>query len=191
MTKLRKEEVQFNSEPRYNSITPMNRPLSLLLSTAFLLTLLSVSRAAPPVDPTLAYPVSDSPADANFWCAFPDVANQWSIALYETRRHGKTGVTYRKIAEEIKQTGPSWRFLCQLLTVPSHTSDELYLVAYRNGIQQPYIGFTEDKPYGWHTFGQGPPAQAMVVEIPAGTSAKEINRYESAIRQEWTDWPRR
>jgi hypothetical protein len=78
-----------------------------------------------------------------------------------------------------------------LLTVPPHAGNELFLVAYRNGLQEPYRGLTKANPYSWHTFGAVPPAEAMVVEIPAGTSAKEINQYERTVRKEWTNWPRR
>jgi hypothetical protein len=170
----------------------MNRSFSTLLSITLLLALAPLSRAAIPFDPSLAYAFAEkAPGDTHFWCAFPDVANHWYVSFYEKRRHGLNGATYRKLGEVIKVSGPSWRFLCQMMTVRTHTGEECFLVAYRDRLQQPYRGFTKNNPFGWHTFGATPPAEALVVEIPAGTPAKEINQYERTMRKEWTRWPRR
>jgi hypothetical protein len=168
----------------------MNRILLLLL--AALPAFAPCSRAAAPFHAGLAFAVEENAAaGTDFWCAFPDVPNHWTVVLYEKRREGFMGATYRQIGDVTKTPGPSWRFLCQMMTVPKHSGRECFLVAYRNGIQQPYRGFTKYSPFGWHTFGVEPPAQAFVVEIPSGTPAKEINNYERAMRKLWTRWPRR
>jgi hypothetical protein len=123
-------------------------------------------------------------AGTYFWCVFPDVANAWRIALYE-RRPGVGGIghAYVPLVVAGKPRGVGGNYLYQLMTVPAHARRRCVLVAFRNGVQQPYRGYTEYNPFGWHTFGLAPD-QALAAQIRAGTRQQDIRNYERMMRQQ-------
>jgi len=162
----------------------MNR--AVLLITAFL-AIAPCSRAATPFRTDLAFAfAANIPAGTHFWCAFPEFPSQWTIRLYEKLDYGIFGPTYRRLAVVTKDPGAPPRMLTAMITAPPHTSRECFLIAYRNGLQQPYRGYTAYNPFGWHTFGFLPPVQALVVQIPANARAADIANYQRMMRQQWT-----
>jgi hypothetical protein len=93
--------------------------------------------------------------------------------------------TYALLASVTKPPGAGGRAYYQGFTVPPHTGRDCLLVAYRDGVQQPYRGWTADPPFGWHRFGIEEPLYALVVEFPPGALARDMRNYESNKRNQW------
>jgi hypothetical protein len=124
----------------------------------------------------------------HLWCAFPDIAGRWIFVVYERQlqQHSWPARRYMyfPLAAAIKPAGASGDLLHQMITVPPHASPACLLVAYRNGIQQPYRGWTAFNPFGWHAFGTDP-LQTRVAEIPPGTPGADIRNYQHLVRGQW------
>jgi len=126
-------------------------------------------------------------AGTNFLCVFPDVPSRWTVAVYEKHQwepsNHLTCFAYAPLVVVSKPRGSSGNSLYQMMTVPPHTGRVCLLVAFRNGKQQPYNGFTKYNPFGWHAFGHQP-LKAVVAEMPHGTSAGDIRNYERLLRRQ-------
>lgn len=167
----------------------MNRALAVLVAFSTFLSINPESQAAAQLRTGLAFAFAEkAPAGTHFWCVFPEFRAQWNVVLYEKQQQG-TRITYTPLAQVAKPAGEGGPWLHQMMTVPPHNGRECFLVAYRNTLQQPYRGWTEYNPFGWHTFGFLPPVQALVAEIPAGTPAKDISRYQRLMLRQWTPAP--
>jgi len=162
----------------------MNRAILVL---AALLTFTPYSPAATPFRTGMSFAIAeDIPVGTHLWCAFPDFPSRWTVILYERLSPGPFGASYQELTEVTKNSGAPPRLLNQMITVPRHAGRECLLIAFRNGVQQPYRGYTDYNPYGWHTFGLLPPLQALVVQIPANARAADIANYQRMMRQQWT-----
>jgi hypothetical protein len=160
-----------------------------LLFVAFLLAIVPSSRAAPaPFRADFDYAYEErTPVGTHFWCVFPSFPEQWSVVIYARYRSGFMQGAYTPLVSVTKPGGvTAGHWLHQMMTVPPHTGRECFLVAYRNGVQQLYRGYTEYNPYGWHIFGLLPPLQALVVEIPANARPQDIANYQSMMISQWT-----
>jgi hypothetical protein len=165
----------------------LNRPLYAILAIVAVLAIAPCLRAAAPFRTGVAFAVAEkAPAGTHFWCVFPEFRAHWNIILYAKQHHFLAGATFTPLVEVTKPDGASGRQLRQMMTVPAHGGQECFLIAYRNGLQQPYRGYTEYNPFGWYTFGFLPPVQALVVQIPRGTYPKDISNYERMMRRQWT-----
>lgn len=140
---------------------------------------------------SLAYAFTeDAPAGDHFWCVFPDRQSQWAVVLYEKRRQWVSFLgyrdTYAPLVQAIKAAGADGSAYYQMMTVPPHKSRVCLLVVYRNGVQQPYRGWTAFNPYGWHTFGVIQPLQTIIAEIPPRVRPGDIRYYERFMRGTWS-----
>ena len=110
--------------------------------------------------------------------------------LYEKRREWVSFVgyrdTYAPLAQAEKPAGADGQAYYQMMTVPQHTGRVCLLVVYRDGVQQPYRGWTPFNPFGWHTFGVIQPFQTIVAEIPPHIRAADIRYYERYMRGSWS-----
>lgn len=144
-----------------------------------------------PLRTSLAFACTENArAGTHLWCAFPDIASHWTIVVYAKRRQRRPwwrdSFTYTALVGVNKPAGAAGRLLYQLVTIPPHSGDVCLLVAFRDGTQQRYRGWTEYNPFGWHTFGIEPPLQARVSEIPPRIPAADIRRYERLMRTQWS-----
>ena len=169
----------------------MIRTFATLLAIAIAFAIAPGLRAAPlRTTPAFAF-AENARAGTNFWCVFPDAASQWIVVMYEKRRrkeHPWQGprYTYAPLVGVTKPAGASGSAFFRTMTVPPHAGPYCYLVAYRNGVQQPYRGWTAYNPFGWHTFGIEAPLKTLVAEIPPGTPARDIRNYERNLRRQWS-----
>ncbi|HEX4086699.1 MAG TPA: hypothetical protein VHY22_17435 [Chthoniobacteraceae bacterium] len=149
---------------------------------------------AAPLRTGIAFALSENaPAGTRYWCAFPGIpASQWTVVLYERQRAGtawrqRHEYTYRPLAQVSKPARVSGRLTFQTMVAPPHGGRDCVLAAFRNGIQQPYRGWTQDPPFGWHTFGVADPAlKVRVVEFSPHARPGDIRNYESVKRRQWT-----
>ncbi len=165
------------------------------LATAIIaiLVLIGPRLRAAPVRTDAGYALSeDAPAGTHFWCVFPDVASHWVAVLYarQDATQGpawwrRTHYVYEVLADVDKKRGAPSQLNYQMLTVPAHGGQVCMLVVLRDGIQQPYLGWTKFNPFGWHLFGAEPPLQARIVEIPAHIPSRDIRRYERLMGTLW------
>jgi hypothetical protein len=169
----------------------MKRTFTAILALAASL-LIAPGVSGAPLKTGLGFAFAENtPAGTHFWCGFPDVPGHWIVVLYERdplgpslwQRHHYIFTPLAGVTKPAGASGPL--FIYQMMTVPPHAGKDCFLVAYRDGIQQPYIGFSEYNPFGWHVFGLQPPLQARVAEIPAGTSTRDIIDYERTTRNQW------
>ena len=150
------------------------------------LALVPALRAAAPLETGSNYAfMENTAAGTHFWCAFPDFPNDWTVVLYAKQKKDWADSVYTPIAYAIKHRGASGARLCQIFTVPPHTAPQCLLVAYRDGVQMRYMGWTEYNPFGWHTFGLQQSVQCVVSEIPPGTSTRDIDHYERQMKSQW------
>jgi hypothetical protein len=173
-------------QPTRESFVEYMRRFSALLVIACVLAISPESRAAAPFRTDRAFAVAeDVPAGTHLWCVFPEFRAHWVVTVYEKQRRGTFGARYTALMEVTKPDRASGPLLRQMMTVPPHAGRECFLVAYRDSLQQPYHGYTEYNPFGWRTFGVQPPVQALVVQIPRGTYAKDISNYERMMWRQW------
>lgn len=168
----------------------MFRICAAFLAFGICLMLPPASNAAVPFRTDLAFAFSEKTRPGtHFWCVFPDIQSHWTVVLYEKRPRDPFRSTYAPLVWADKPAGGFGSRMYQMMTVPPHKAEYCLLVVWRDGVQQPYKGFTQFNPFGWHTFGLLPPLQTLVAEIPAGTPAKDIRTYEANRRRDWASHP--
>ena len=128
----------------------------------------------------------NAPPGTQFWCAFPNAADQWDAIMYQ--RVPRSGpwpgrFRYAPLAGVSKRAGAKGAAYYKSFTVPAHSSRYCVLAVFRNGVQQPYRGWTQVPPFGWHTFGVIQPLQVLVAEYPPRAPARDIGRFERNVRR--------
>jgi len=127
------------------------------------------------------------PVGTHYWCVFPSLPGRWTVMLYARYRTGFMQAGYTLLDRVVKpRNATSGPWLHQLITVPPHQGRVLYLVAYLDGVQQLYRGYTDYNPYGWYIFGILPPLQCLVAEIPANARPRDIASYQAMMIRQWT-----
>jgi len=172
----------------------MNRIFATALAIAISFAIAPRLRAAPlRTEAGFAF-TENALAGTHFWCSFPVFPSQWTVVLYERRLQEHTWPARRYIYVPLvhvtKTPAESGSALYKMMTVPPHTGGDCLLAAFRNGVQQPYRGWTKYNPFGWHTFGVVPPIEALVAEIPPGTPDRDIRSYQRSMRQQWSMPPK-
>ncbi len=180
--------LDFGREPVLDH-TGMLRAIAALLALAASFAIAPGLRAAP-LRTGLRFAFAQSaPAGDHLWCVFPDRESQWTVVMYERGSEWHwygPRTTFTPLAEAIKPAGAYGNAYYQMMTIPPHSGRDCLLVAFRNGVQQPYRGWTPYNPFGWYIFGVVQPLQTLVAEIPPGTPAADIANYERTMRAQWS-----